>query len=89
MSPVVNFTTGAGTNTIRIRGVAGGGQGGGSASTTGEHGSGGGAGSYAEWWGSVSPNTPYAYTCGAGGSTGAADAILGASTTDPSVATEN
>lgn len=69
-SASANFTTGPATNTIKYRGVAGGGQGGGSATTTGFHGSGGGAGSDVEGTIAVTPNTSYAYTCGAGGSTG-------------------
>ena len=69
-----NFTTGKQTNSIYIRGVAGGGQGGGNPATLGTTGSGGGSGSYAEWQVAVSPNTAYAYTCGPGGSTAGTNA---------------
>jgi hypothetical protein len=64
------FTTGAQTNTIKARMVAGGGQGGGNAATLGTCGGGGGSGSYAEYVASVTPSTNYTYAIGAGGSTG-------------------
>jgi hypothetical protein len=65
-----NFTTGMGTNSIKVRVQAGGGQGGGAlgGSSTASVGGGGSAGGYAEKLFAVSPNTAYAYTCGAGGS---------------------
>jgi hypothetical protein len=68
-SASANFTTGPETNTIRIRGVAGGGGGAGctSAASAASAGGGGGAGGYLEKVVAVTPNTAYAYTCGAGG----------------------
>ena len=77
------FTTSTTTTTIRVRMVGGGGQGGGGPAVAGECGSGGGSGAYAEWYGTVSPNTGYTYQCGAGGSTGGtgANGQAGASTT--------
>ncbi len=63
------FTTGTNTNSIFIRGVAGGGAGGGCTSVASAAGAagGGGSGSYIEKTVAVSPNTGYSYTCGAGG----------------------
>lgn len=70
-SASANFTTGPLTNLIKVRIQAGGAQGGGGlgGSSTASAGGGGSAGGYAEKWFAVSPNTAYAYTCGAGGST--------------------
>jgi hypothetical protein len=73
-SASANHTTGASTNTIRVRGWAGGGAGGGGAA--GGSGAacagGGGAGGYVESTLAVTPSTAYAYTCGAGGTPAAA-----------------
>ncbi|VVB52214.1 Uncharacterised protein [uncultured archaeon] len=68
-----SFTTGAGTNTIKTRLLAGGGAGGGAASATssGAAGGGGGAGGYAEKTFAVTPNTAYTYAIGAAGLAGA------------------
>lgn len=68
-SASANFTTGPSTNTIFIRGVAGGGGGAGctSVAAAAAAGGGGGAGGYLEKTVAVSPNTAYAYTCGAAG----------------------
>lgn len=68
------FQTGPSTNTLKYRIVGGGGQGGGAATTTGSCGSGGAAGSYAEGYVTVTPNTTYTISVGAGGTTGAAAA---------------
>ncbi len=70
-----NFTTSPSTNTIRIRGVAGGGGGGGctSVAAAASAAGGGGGGGYIEKTVAVSPNTAYAYVCGAAG-TGASGA---------------
>lgn len=64
-----NFTTSPSTNTLRIRGVGGGGGGSGctSVASAAAGGGGGGAGGYIEKTVAVSPNTSYAYTCGAAG----------------------
>lgn len=64
-----NFTTGVATNSIRVRGVGGGGGGAGcsSVASAASYGGGGGAGGYADKLFAVSPNTAYAYTCGAAG----------------------
>lgn len=71
-----NFTTGAETNTIIIKGVGGGSGGAGctSVAAAASAGGGGGAGSYIEKTVSVTPNTAYAFVCGAlgAGSSGAA-----------------
>lgn len=77
-SASANFTTSAQTNTIRIRGVGGGGGGAGCTSVAAAcaAGGGGGAGSYAEKIFTVTPNTAYAYTCGALGA-GASGALGG------------
>lgn len=68
-SASANFTTGPTTNSIRIRGVAGGGGGAGctSVAAAASAGGGGGAGGYIEKVVTVTPNTAYAYTCGAAG----------------------
>lgn len=83
-SASANFTTGPETNTIVIRGVAGGGGGGGCTSVAAacSAGGGGGAGGYAEKTFTVTPNTAYAYTCGAlgAGSSGALGGTGGNST---------
>lgn len=65
------YTTGASTNTIKIRMQAGGGQGGGGlgGSSTASAGAGGAAGGYAEKTFTVTPSTGYTYAIGAGGST--------------------
>lgn len=62
-----NFTTGPTTNTIVIRGVGGGAGGGGctSVASAASAGGGGGAGGYIEKTVTVTPNTAYAYVCGA------------------------
>ncbi len=74
-SASANFTTGAQTNKIFVRGVGGGGGGAGctSVASATSAGGGGGAGGYAEKMFTVSPSTAYAYTCGAlgAGSSGA------------------
>lgn len=74
-SASANFTTSAATNTIFIRGVGGGGGGAGctSVASAASAGGGGGAGGYIEKTVTVTPNTAYAYTCGAAG-TGASGA---------------
>lgn len=83
-SASANFTTGKQTNTIRVRGVGGGGGGAGctSVASAASGGGGGGAGGYAEKTFAVSPNTAYAYTCGAlgAGNSGAAGSNGGNST---------
>lgn len=83
-SASANFTTGARTNSIRVRGVGGGGAGGGctSVAASAAGAGGGGAGGYAEKTLAVSPGTAYAYTCGAAGagSSGAAGGNGGDST---------
>lgn len=63
------FTTGASTNSIKIRGVGGGGGGAGctSVASAAACGGGGGAGGYLEKLVAVSPNTGYTYQCGAAG----------------------
>lgn len=68
-SASANFTTGPETNTIFIRGVGGGGGGAGctSVAAAASAGGGGGAGGYLEKAIAVTPNTAYAYTCGAAG----------------------
>ncbi len=77
-----NFTTTAQTNTIKVRGVAGGGGGGGctSVSSAAAGGGGGGGGGYAEKTFAVTPNTAYAYTCGALGAGGIS--LIGTAGTD-------
>jgi len=67
-----SITTGASTNTIRIRVQAGGGGGGGAASNTASPAGGGGAGGYAEKTFAVSPSTAYTYAIGAAGAGGTA-----------------
>ena len=64
-----SFTTGAGTNMIKIRGVGGGGGGAGctSVASAASFGGGGGGAGYVEKTFSVTPNTTYAYTIGAAG----------------------
>ncbi len=64
-----NFTTGAKTRFVRIRGVGGGGGGGGctSVAAAASAAGGGGGGAYCEKFVGVSPSTAYAYTSGAGG----------------------
>lgn len=64
-----NFTTGPDTTRVRIRGVGGGGAGGGCTSTAAAAAGagGGGAGGFCEDLVSVSPNTAYAFVCGAAG----------------------
>ncbi len=81
-SASANFTTQAATNTIVIRGVAGGGGGGGctSVSSAAAGGGGGSAGGYAEKTFTVTPNTAYAYTCGALGAGGIS--LIGTAGTD-------
>jgi hypothetical protein len=68
-SASANFTTGPETNTIKVRGCAGGGGGAGctSVAAAASAGGGGGAGGVEEKVFAVTPNTAYAYTCGAGG----------------------
>lgn len=68
-SASANHTTGPETTTMMVRGVGGGGGGGGCSSVAAAAAAagGGGGGSYAEKVFSVSPNTAYAYTCGAAG----------------------
>lgn len=77
-SASANFTTGPNTHTIKIRGVAGGGGGGGctSVAAAASAAGGGAAGGYAEKTFAVSPNTAYAYVCGALGA-GASGALGG------------
>lgn len=77
-SASANFTTQASTVTIRIRGVAGGGGGAGctSVAAAAAAGGGGGGGGYIEKTVTVTPNTAYAYTCGAAGA-GASGALGG------------
>lgn len=67
-------TTGASTNTIKVRLQAGGGAGGGGASTASDAaaGGGGGGGGYAEKTFAVAPSTGYTYAVGAGGTAGTA-----------------
>ncbi len=63
------FTTGPGTNTIKVRMVGGGGGGAGCTSvvSAASAGGGGGAGGYAEKTFAVTPNTAYTYAIGAAG----------------------
>ena len=63
------FTTRSQTNTIKIRGVGGGGGGAGctSVASAASFGGGGGSGAYLEKVITATPNTGYAYTCGAAG----------------------
>lgn len=70
------FTTGAETNTIKLRMVGGGAAGGGVTNVGAQAaaGGGGGAGAYAERTFAVSPNTVYTYAIGAGGAGVAEDA---------------
>jgi len=79
-----SFTTGSGTNTIKVRLVGGGGGGAGctSVSSAASAGGGGGAGGYAEKTFAVAPNTAYSYTIGAAGNgaSGAAGGNGGSST---------
>jgi hypothetical protein len=76
-----SFTTGPGTNSIRIRGVGGGGGGAGctSVASAAAAGGGGGGGGYLERLVAVTPNTAYAYTIGAAGA-GASGALGGSGT---------
>jgi len=69
-----NLTTGASTNTIKVRLQGAGASGGGGAAggTGSAAGGGGGAGGYAEKTFTVSPSTAYAYVVGAGGAAPAA-----------------
>lgn len=66
------FTTGGSTYAIWARMVGGGGGGGAGSSTANlpAAGGGGGAGSYAEWFGAVNPNSTYTYSIGAQGAAG-------------------
>ena len=70
-SASANFTTGANTTRIVIRGVGGGGGGGGvTGLTNSAAGGGGGSGGYVEKQFTVVASTAYAYTCGALGAAG-------------------
>ena len=79
-----SFTTGPSTTQLYIRGVGGGGGGAGctSVASAWSAGGGGGAGAYVEKAFAVTPNTAYAYTCGAlgAGASGAAGGNGGSST---------
>ena len=67
--PSGNFTTGPQTTTIKVKGDGGGGGGGGCTSVAAAAGAagGGGGGAYCERTFAVTPNTAYAYVCGAAG----------------------